>query len=152
MPPESAVILLRASLLVLLSTLFAGPLVHAGSAADVQGLRATGGWVRETPPGRSVAAGYVTLENAGETTAVLIGARSPVARVEMHSMRMVEGMMRMRPLDRLEIPAGEHASLAPFFDVDAMRAGTTVEFELLFEDGSTLPLALPVRRSAPAGD
>lgn len=151
-------ILLRASLLVLLSTLFAGPLVHAGSAADVQGLRATGGWVRETPPGRSVAAGYVTLENAGETTAVLIGARSPVARVEMHSMRMVEGMMRMRPLDRLEIPAGEHASLAPggdhlmFFDVDAMRAGTTVEFELLFEDGSTLPLALPVRRSAPAGD
>ena len=132
--------------------------VQGRAATGADAVSAAGGWIRETPPGRTVAAGYVTLTNAGDTPVAVVGAASSAARVELHSMRMEEGMMRMRPLPRLEIPAGSSAALAPrgdhmmLFDVDATTAGAIIELELLFEDGSTLPLALPVRRDAPAGD
>ena len=85
----------------------------------------------------------------------LVGAESDAARVEIHTMLREDGMMRMRPVDRVEIPAGGSAALAPggnhlmLFDVDATRAGTLVEVELLFEDGTRLPVTLPVRRTPP---
>lgn len=121
-------------------------------------LEVSDAWVRETPPKRTVAAGYLVLSNAGDRAATLIGAESAVARIELHTMLREDGMMRMRPLAQLVIPAGERAALAPggdhlmLFDVDATRAGTVIEIELLFEDGARLPVALPVRRQAPEGD
>lgn len=117
-----------------------------------------GAWVRETPPNRTVAAGYLVLHNGGEAAATLVGAESAAARIELHTMLREDGMMRMRPMEQLVIPAGGRAELAPggnhlmLFDVDATRAGTTIEIELLFEDGARLPVALPVRRQAPEGD
>jgi copper(I)-binding protein len=121
-------------------------------------LEVSGSWVRETPPNRTVAAGYLVLRNGGETAATLVGAESAAARIELHTMLREDGMMRMRPMEQLVIPAGESAALAPggdhlmLFDVDATRAGTVIEVELLFDDGARLPVALPVRRQAPEGD
>lgn len=130
----------------------------AFAAPSTARLDVTDAWVRETPPNRSVAAGYLVIENEGETQATLLGAESDGLRIELHTMLREDGMMRMRPLAALEIPAGGRAALAPggahlmIFDVDATRAGAVIDMELLFADGTRLPVALPVRRQAPEGD
>lgn len=127
-------------------------------AAPPAALVVSDAWVRETPPNRTVAAGYLRLDNGSDTAAALVGAESEAARIELHTMLMEDGMMRMRPLERLEIPAGGSAALAPggahlmLFDVDATRAGTLIGVDLLFEDGARLPVTLPVRRQPPEGD
>lgn len=115
-------------------------------------LQLSGAWIRETPPNRSVAAGYLTLANPSDTDRMLIGAHSPDARVEVHEMRHEDGMMRMRRLESLAIPAGEEITLAPggthlmLFDVDATRAGTEIEIEFRFENADPVTETFVVRR------
>lgn len=145
--------MIRAALTALLS--LALPALAAAPATD---LVISDGWVRETPPNRTVAAGYLTLANRGAAPVVLVGAESTRARVELHTMLREDGMMRMRPLERLEVPAGGSAALRPggphlmLFDVDATRTGTLIDVDLLFADGGRLAVTLPVRRQAPEGD
>jgi len=70
-------------------------------------------WSPLAPPGRMMA-GFMTLENQGADAIVLTGAESPrFGRVEIHTMTMDDGVMRMRKLESLEIPAGETVLLAP---------------------------------------
>ena len=69
-------------------------------------------WVRATVPGQPVAAAYLKLRSA--RTAALVAVRTPVtARAEIHEMRMEGGIMRMRPVARLELPAGKTVELEP---------------------------------------
>jgi periplasmic copper chaperone A len=50
-------------------------------------------WSTATPPGASVAAGYMTIENTGTEPDVLTGASTPVAgKVEVHQMTMDNGV------------------------------------------------------------
>jgi len=76
------------------------------------GLIARDAYVRSTVPGQSVAAAYVVVESAED--AQLVGGESDVARaVEVHTMSMAGGVMRMRRLDALELPARTAVKLAP---------------------------------------
>lgn len=72
-------------------------------------------WSRATAPRASVGAGYVTIRNSGTQPDRLVSATSPrAARVEIHTMSLDDGIMRMRQLPNgLEVPAGGEASLAP---------------------------------------
>ncbi len=72
-------------------------------------------WSRATSPRASVGAGYLTIRNRGAQPDRLVAATSPrAAKVEIHTMSLDDGIMRMRPLpDGLEVPAGGEASLAP---------------------------------------
>ena len=72
-------------------------------------------WARETAPGQQVGGVFMTIANDGPSADRLTGATSPIAaRVEIHTMSMDGGVMRMRPLgDGLAIPAGGSVSLAP---------------------------------------
>ncbi|MEN1728424.1 MAG: copper chaperone PCu(A)C [Pseudomonadota bacterium] len=70
-------------------------------------------WSPQAPPGRMMA-GFMALSNDSEESIVLIGGESErFGRVEIHTMRMDDGVMRMRKLDQLEIPAGETVTLRP---------------------------------------
>lgn len=72
-------------------------------------------WTRQTAKGQSVGGGFMSIANAGATPDTLVSATSPVAqKVEIHSMKMDGGIMRMRPLpDGLAIPAGGRMELKP---------------------------------------
>ena len=73
-------------------------------------LEVTDAWVRATVPGQPVAGAYLTIRSA--SAAKLVGVRSPVARsAEIHSMTEDGGVMRMRKLDALALPAGEPVEL-----------------------------------------
>lgn len=112
-------------------------------------------WARATRPAQKVGAAYMTLESTENTT--LVKAESAAAgTVEIHSMTMTDGVMKMRMLDNLELPAGEAVKLAPggyhlmLFDLaKPLKDGETVEFTLHFKDSagktSTLKTQAPVK-------
>lgn len=72
-------------------------------------------WTRQTAPGQSVGGGFMTIVNGGKTGDQLVSATSPAAqKVEIHSMTMNDGIMRMRPLPGgLAVPAGGRLELKP---------------------------------------
>jgi copper(I)-binding protein len=71
-------------------------------------------WLRPSPPGVPVGAGYLTIINRGTAADELLGVATPRASmVQIHETRMEQGVMRMRELERLTIGAGVQIALAP---------------------------------------
>ena len=114
-------------------------------------------WTRQTPPGARVAGGYVTIVNEGDTADRLTGGSAPFAgRVEIHTMSVEDGVMRMAKLpDGLAVAPGETVELKPgglhimFMDlITPPREGEPVEVTLTFEKAGPVRLTLPV---APIG-
>jgi periplasmic copper chaperone A len=71
-------------------------------------------WVRAIPPFQANSAAYLTLTNHRETAIAITGARSSAAqKTELHTTRMVEGLMRMEKLDGLAVAPGEQVELVP---------------------------------------
>ncbi|HSG89695.1 MAG TPA: copper chaperone PCu(A)C [Pseudomonadales bacterium] len=137
------------TLLLLLATLL--PLTAPG--AD-RGLSARDAWIREAPPGRSVLAAYVEFANGGDAPITLVSAASPAAeRVEFHAHRHEDGMMRMRRVDQVEVPAQGTLAFAPgglhlmLFGTAAPRAGARLEVTFETADGDTLSVTFPVRNA-----
>ena len=57
---------------------------------------------------------YLTLVNRGEVAVAIVGASSNVAeKVELHTTRKVDGLMRMEQLEALAVAPGERVELAP---------------------------------------
>lgn len=129
----------------------------APAAAGV--LAATGGWVRATPPGMPMLAGYVTLANGGDAPVTLVGASSPaVEAVELHRTEIVDGVSRMRAAGELVVAPGGTLVLAPgglhmmlMRPVAPISAGDTVEVTLDLGAAGTQVLVLPVQAAAPGG-
>lgn len=72
-------------------------------------------WTRQTAAGQSVGGGFMTIANRGAQADQLVDGMSPAAeRVEIHSMSMDGGVMRMRRLNQgLAIPTGGSVALVP---------------------------------------
>ena len=68
-------------------------------------------WIRAAAvPGRP-AAGYLTV-NGGRQPDTIVSVTSPGLRIEMHSMTMEGGVMRMAKLDVLPVPAAARVAFA----------------------------------------
>jgi copper(I)-binding protein len=114
---------------------------HRSAEAPVAG-RA---WVRLPAVGGAPAAGYLTLTGGRKATALVRVESAMVQRIEMHeSMGGAGGVMTMKPLDRLDVPAGGTVSFAPagkhlmLFGIDpAVKPGTAVPLRFGFADGTT---------------
>ncbi len=90
----------------------AGALVFALSASAGEALAVREARVLATVPGQGVAAAYMTLESP--LAARIVAAESDVAAsVQIHAMSMDGGIMRMRRMDGLDLPAGRAVRLAP---------------------------------------
>jgi copper(I)-binding protein len=69
-------------------------------------------WVRATVAQQKATGAFMTLTSA--QGARLIAASSPAAgAVEVHEMKMVDDVMRMRQITALELPAGQPVALSP---------------------------------------
>lgn len=106
-------------------------------------------WLRETPPAAKTGAGYALIVNPGRQDDRLLGGSSAVAdHVEVHSMTMDGGIMRMRPVSGgLAIAAGGAAVLRPgSYHLMLMglkrplRRGETVEIRLRFAKAGDVPV------------
>lgn len=134
--------------------------IHADTAQDIT-LHEP--WVREMPPVSERSAGYVRIENNGDTERTLVGAESEMfERVELHESTEDDGTTRMVHRETLIIPAGETASLEPggyhlmLIDrtVEPLREtdGDSVPIHLIFENGDRLEVEAPVLRHGPVDD
>jgi copper(I)-binding protein len=95
--------------LILLGTSLLGAL----ALAQGPGIAVEQAWSRATAQGASTGAVYLTLKNGGPADR-LVAASAPVAeRVELHSMAMEGGVMRMRALSVIEVPAQGTVELKP---------------------------------------
>ncbi|HWD60194.1 MAG TPA: copper chaperone PCu(A)C [Stellaceae bacterium] len=69
-------------------------------------------WARATPGGAQTAAAYVTLESP--TGDRLTGVSTPAAqKADLHSMTMEGSVMKMRPVDGIDLPPGQSVTLKP---------------------------------------
>jgi periplasmic copper chaperone A len=83
-------------------------------AAQESKLQIEDAWVRALPPFQPNTAAYLTLVNEGDVAVAVVGATSPVAKkVELHTTRKVDGLMRMEQLQGLAVAPGERVVLAP---------------------------------------
>ncbi len=97
-------------------------------------------WVRANAPGQKVGAAYMSLISAQDSNLVAVES-SAAGSVEIHSMSMTNGVMKMRMLENLPLPAGKVEKLAPggfhlmLFDLKKpLKVGEQVNFKLHFKD------------------
>jgi len=139
-----------------LATLTLSTLLFAVSAhADT--LRINDPYVREVPPGSPATAAFMTLHNSGETPIKLISAGNSITEhTELHNHIDVDGVMQMRQVETIEIPAGDETTLAPgglhlmLIGLQSpVSQGEDVALSLTFDNGETLELTAPVRPVMP---
>ena len=71
-------------------------------------------WAREMPPVAPNGAAYLRIENAGAAADHVVSASSPIARrVEFHTHEMDGGVMKMRRVHSIEVPAQGSAPFEP---------------------------------------
>lgn len=121
-------------LLAVLATIL---LAIAPAAADSH-LAVRDAWSRATAPSQKNGAVFLTIDNAGGPADRLTGAGSPHAeRVELHNHTMQDGVMRMRPVPSVDVPAGGSVTLEPG-GYHVMLMGLTAALE----EGDVVPLTL----------
>jgi copper(I)-binding protein len=130
----------------------------AGQARAAGPISVESAWTRATAAAQSVGGGFMTIVNTGKADDRLVSASSPVAaEVQIHDMKMEEGVMRMRQLTGgLAVPAGARVELKPrslhlmFMQLKApLVAGQTVPVTLQFEKGASAPTATGPQPAAP---
>ena len=139
-------------LVLVLSLVFSATTVCAGDVASVQ---VRDGWIRAAPPTAKVLAGYLTIENTGATEIVISEVRSDdFGAIEIHEMTLQDGVMRMRRLSELRVPAGGRVELKPgaqhlmmFRPTRALPSGTKVELRLIAATGP-ISASVEVREAA----
>ena len=71
-------------------------------------------WVRATPPGKMMTAGYASLENVSKDVITITGVSAEVAgHTSLHETRIERDRSTMLPVAKLSIKAGERVSLKP---------------------------------------
>jgi copper(I)-binding protein len=117
-------------------------------------------WSRATPKGAKVAGGFLAITNSGTADDRLVAVESASAgRVELHEMRMDDGVMKMRKLaDGIALPAGKTVALEPgglhvmFIEIKAPFAeGASIPATMVFEKAGRLDVTFEVEAAGTMG-
>ncbi|HJW11527.1 MAG TPA: copper chaperone PCu(A)C [Albitalea sp.] len=98
-----------------------------------------------TPAGMRAGGAYIaTLENRGKQADRLLRAATPVAgRVELHTMELADGVMRMREQADIPLPPGAVLKMRPGQGYHLML----MELKQPLKEGDTFPLTLEFERA-----
>lgn len=118
------------------------------------------GFVREVPPNQTISAAFMTIQNNDMSDHKVVSASSPAAKiVELHTHTHENGMMKMRQIPQIDLPAGADAMLKPgglhimLIDLTApLASDKPVPVTIKFEDGSEKTMELPVKSVKPMGN
>jgi hypothetical protein len=117
--------------------LFAGWLFASPVLAD--NVKIDNAWVRATAPGQKVAGGFMNL--TADADMALIGGSSPISNsVELHFMRMENGVMEMRQMKEIKLPKGKTVTLEPG-DLHVMFIGLKNQVK----PGQKVPITLIIK-------
>lgn len=106
-------------------------------------IRVTGAWAR---PGEGMSAAYLQIHNDSPThDDHLVGVRLESGHAEIHETQIENDVMRMRPVENIEIPAGETVRLQPggyhimLMELEnPLTEGATFPLTLIFESGEEI--------------
>ncbi|WP_419813031.1 copper chaperone PCu(A)C [Bacterioplanoides sp.] len=120
-------------------------------AVAESGVQVDGAYVREPIPGRYMSAAFMTLNNTSDEDKVLVRAEAEWAGlIEIHTHLHDNGVMRMRQVMELPLPAGEKVSLQPgglhlmLFKL-SLPLADQLPLTLCFSDGSCETITAELR-------
>ncbi|MDD1779727.1 copper chaperone PCu(A)C [Enterovibrio sp. ZSDZ35] len=131
-----------------------GLLLGLMSASAVAEINVHTPYARATPPHAPNSAAFMEIVNNGDKDVFLLSASTAAANtVELHNHEMIDGMMKMRQVKNIKIPAGGMANLEPgglhimLFDLPSpLKEGKTIPLKLTFSDQTSVALDVPVKR------
>jgi copper(I)-binding protein len=143
----------RRPLVVFLPALLAAP--AAAQETRAGDLLVQQPWTRAAGQG-ATGAGFMAISNRGAAADRLLSVSSPLARAaELHTMIRDGDVMRMRPVQAIEVPGGQTVTLRPgglhlmlIGLSQPLREGESVPVVLRFERVGPVQVALSVQ---PAG-
>ena len=103
---------------LVLAAVLGGAVALGGGASAGEhapgGISIAGPWSFELPPVAPNGAAYFRIENRGQASDRLVSAHSPIAdRAEVHAHEMDGGMMTMRRVHAVEVPAQGEVAFEP---------------------------------------
>lgn len=112
-------------------------------------------WSKQVPPSSSVAAAFFDIENHTNKNDELIAASSPIAKTtELHAHIHQDGMMKMREVPAITIPANGKESLKPggfhimFFELaEVPKLGETFPLTLTFKHAGKVEVNVKVEKA-----
>jgi periplasmic copper chaperone A len=144
------------------------PVAHAAEAsgpsasvraAPVPLAQVDGAWIRTAVAGQQGTGAFMRI--TARQSMQLVGVATPVAgTAEVHEMKMEGEVMRMRPVAKVDLPAGKTVEFRPggyhlmLMDLkQPLKAGAVVPLTLIFRDGQGAErkqdLSVPVAAQAP---
>lgn len=134
----------------------------AAAQGQSNGISVSQAWSRATPGGVRNGTAYLQISSKGPEGDKLVGAKSDIAgQVELHNHIHEGGMMKMRRVDAIDVPAGETVKLEPGgFHVMLMdlkrplKAGESFDLTLVFEKAGDIPVKAtvePIGAKGPGG-
>jgi periplasmic copper chaperone A len=129
----------------------------ANSATPPSPVSITNAWAKTTVPGGQVSAAYMDIKST--TPVKLVKVETAIAgNVEIHSMTMKSGVMEMKAVDAIDVPANKTVSLKPggyhvmlMMLAASIAKGDTVPLKLTFEGESTKTFTVDVNAKAQEG-
>jgi hypothetical protein len=116
------------------AVMIAASLFATSAIADT--VKVENAWVRATAPGQQVAGGFMNL--TADADMALVGGESPVSKaLELHFMRMDNGVMEMRQMKEIALPKGQTVHLEPG-DLHVMFIGLKAQIK----PGQKVPMTL----------
>jgi len=149
-----------AGILAILSLCAAG-LQASAHVESVGRLQIVHPWAKPSLKGVPNGAAYMAITNTGEADEVLISAATDIAdAVELHTMEMKDGVMRMRQIEGgMTIPAGETVAFEPggkhlmLIGLNRrLEAGGTFSVTLQFEEAGQKRIEVRITETGSAGD
>lgn len=122
--------------------------------AKTPNLEIVGAFARASPKMAAAGAGFMTIKSLGESDR-LIGFSSPACnQPELHTHIHDDGMMRMRQVESIDVPAGGEVKLEPgSFHLmliglnGVLTMGENVDVTLVFEKAGAVNITLPIKKS-----
>ena len=111
----------------------------ACTLSHAQSVEVKDAWIRGTVPAQKATGAFMDI--SAKNTARLVSVESKIAAsTEIHNMTMNNGVMKMFPVDGVDVPAGKTVKLAPggyhvmFIGLkEQMKPGDRVPLKLNFE-------------------
>lgn len=135
----------------LLAALTALPLFASAAGATTDTVEIVDGYARATAPGAMAGAAYLTIRSLGPADRITGVSSAAAARTEIHESVETDGMMQMRPVDALDLPAGGEVALAPgglhvmlIGLTGPLVVGESLALTLQFEHAGAVTVTLPV--------
>ena len=128
-------------------------MIYFKSNVVKKGVTVSDAYIRGLPPGQTVTAAFMTVNNHQDKDCKLVGAASPVANsAEIHEHSHKNGKMSMRRVNSLVVPAGGSVSLVPggyhlmmFGLENSLKEGEAHTITLSFEGCDELSIDVSVQ-------